>query len=210
MKRIAIIGAGHLGQQIKYHIHQDTEDRVVAFFDDTKEVGTIENEIEIIGSREAIIKSFEDNLFDELIVAIGYKHMMLRASIYNEFSNKIPFYTFVHSSCYIDISAKIGMGTILYPGCIIDQNVNIGNNVLLNVGCTIAHDSFVNDHCFLSPRVAVAGFVSIGEQCIIGINATIIDNINIAPKVQIGAAGVVIKNINERGLYVGNPIRFVR
>jgi acetyltransferase-like isoleucine patch superfamily enzyme len=62
----------------------------------------------------------------------------------------------------------------------------------------------------LSPRVALAGFVTVEEMCILGINATVIDNINIVSKTQIGGGSVVIKNIEQSGLYVGNPIRFIR
>lgn len=54
------------------------------------------------------------------------------------------------------------------------------------------------------------GFVNIKEQCIIGINSIIIDNISITEGTRIGGGTVVIKNIEEKGLYVGNPARFVK
>ena len=86
----------------------------------------------------------------------------------------------------------------------------IRDNVLINIGCVIAHDTSVDAHCFLSPSVNLAGFVNVGEKSILGINCTVIDNINIHSSTQIGAGGVVVKNINKNGLYVGNPVRFVR
>ena len=56
----------------------------------------------------------------------------------------------------------------------------------------------------------MAGFVDIKEQCIIGINSIIIDNISITEGTRTGGGTVVIKNIEEKGLYVGNPARFIK
>ena len=55
----------------------------------------------------------------------------------------------------------------------------------------------------------MAGFVNIKVQCTIGINP-IIDNISITEETRTGGGTVVIKNIEEKGLYVGNPARFIR
>lgn len=210
MKRIAIIGSGHLGQQIAYHVHQDTEDQVVAFFDEFQTKATLIQNIPVIGGNSDVLKEFEIDAFDEILIAIGYKHIDFKKHIFEELKNKIPFYTFIHSSVYRDPSSNIGQGSVIYPGCIIDQEVVIGENVLVNVSCTIAHDTEIGSNSFLSPSVAIAGFVNIGEQCIVGINSTIIDNINISPKTQIGGGTVVINHIEKPGLYVGNPARFVR
>ena len=210
MRRIAIVGSGHLGQQIAYHIQQDTQDIIVGFFDEYQTKGTLVKNIPILGGNNDIIPLFGNNIYDVLIIAIGYKHMAFRSELFSNLKGKIPFYTFIHSSTILDASAKIGEGTVIYPGCLIDQDVVIGDNVLMNVGGTIAHDSIIGDNTFLSPRVAIAGFVSIENNCIIGINATIIDNIKIAAHTQIGGGTVLIQNIETSGLYVGNPARFVR
>ncbi len=210
MKRIAIIGSGHLGQQILYHIHTDTEDQVVGFFDDFQAKGSLVKEIQVLGGRNDVLDSFQQGLFDELVIAIGYKHLDFKKQVFESFKTKIPFYTFIHSTSIVDRSAKIGNGTIIYPNCMIDQGVEIGDNILMNISCSIAHDSVIGNHCFLSPSVAMAGFVKVSELCILGINSTIIDNISISEKVQLGGGSVVIKNISNPGLYVGNPIRFIR
>jgi len=210
MKRIAIVGSGHLGQQITHHIHQDTNDVVVGYFDEFKHIHTLVNNIPILGGNSSIEQIYEKGIFDMLIIAIGYKHMDIRGNLFDKLYGHIPFYTFTHSSTIIDQTACIGYGTIVYPGCIIDQHVVIGNNVLLNIGCAIAHDSIIGDHTFLSPRVSIAGFVNIGNNCILGINSTVIDNINISASTQIGGGTVIIKNIDSTGLYVGNPGRYIR
>lgn len=210
MKKLAIVGSADLGQQIAWHVMQDKQFEIAGFFDDFQTKGVHINNLPVLGGLNDIAGSFSAAIFDELLIAIGYKHMTLRMELYLQHKNKIPFARFVHSSCIIDSSTTINEGAVIYPGCIIDQNVVIGENVLLNVGCCVAHDTIIGAHTFLSPRVAIAGFVKVGEACNIGINATIIDNITIAANTQVGGGGVVIKDIEKNGLYVGNPVRLIR
>jgi sugar O-acyltransferase (sialic acid O-acetyltransferase NeuD family) len=208
-KTLAIIGAGHLGQQIAHYAISDGHYKNIVFLDDYSKEKKI-NGIPIIGNIENAFALYNAGLFDEIIIGIGYKHLEIKKKIFEQFSEKIPFGRIIHSSCSVDTSAHIGSGSVIYPGCVIDANCNIGNNCILNVACTVAHDTIISHHCFLSPRVALAGFINIGQQCILGINCTIINNISIVPNTQIGGGAVVIKNIDKAGLYVGNPFRFIR
>lgn len=210
MKRIAVIGSGDLGQLIAYHAENDKQANVVGFFDDFKETGETIQNLPILGGIDNVVKLYDKGAFDQIILGIGYKHFDFREEVFNRFYGKIKFATLIHSSCYVDSSCKIGEGVCLLPGSVLGSNVNIHHNVLINIGCTIAHDSVVQSHSFISPRVAIAGFVEVGEKCNIGINATLIDNIKISNNVQIGGGGVVISDINTKGLYVGNPVRFIR
>lgn len=208
-KILAIIGAGHLGQQIAYHAINDNHFNAIVFFDDFNHYKLINN-CQILGGVDNILDAYDKGLFTDLIIGIGYKHMQERSNLFNRFKDKIPFVNIIHSSCIVDPSVKLGKGIVMYPGSIIDANVVIGDNVLINIGCVIAHDTNINSNCFLSPSVNLAGFVNVGEKSILGINCTVIDNINIHSNTQIGGGSVVIKNINKNGLYVGNPVRFVR
>ena len=208
-KILAIIGAGDLGQQIAYHAISDNHFNAIVFFDDfTKE--HLINGCQVLGRVDDVLDSFNKELFTHLIIGIGYKHMQERSNLFEMFNNEIPFVNIIHSSCSIDASVKLGAGIVMYPGSILDANVVIGDNVLINIGCVIAHDTKIESNCFLSPSVNLAGFVNIGKKSILGINCTVIDNIDIASNTQIGGGSVVVKNINKKGLYVGNPIRFLR
>ena len=210
MKQLAIIGSGDLGQQIAYHAVQDKQFEVAGYFDDFRVRGELVSQVPVLGGINEVIKLFEEGLFEVLLLGIGYKHMTKRAEVFDQFKNQIPFARLIHSSSIVDVSCTIGAGTVIYPGCILDQQVVIQENVMINVGCCIAHHSEIGKHTFLSPRVAIAGFATIGDRCIIGINATVIDNLKIAAQTQIGAGAVVIKSIEKYGLYVGNPIKFIR
>ena len=210
MKNLAIIGSGDLGRQIAYHAINDKHYNVVGFFDDFAEKGSLIDGIKILGNLSEIQENFDDAVFDEIIIGIGYKHLQFRETLFIQLQNKVEFAKIIHSSCYVDPSCKIGEGVCMFPGTVLDQNVTIEDNVLINIDCTIAHDSKIKTNTFLSPRVAIAGFVTIGKRCNIGINSTIIDNIVIENDIQTGGGTVVINDLKKSGLYVGNPSRFVR
>jgi sugar O-acyltransferase (sialic acid O-acetyltransferase NeuD family) len=207
MKKLALIGAGDLGQQIAWHAKQDGHYEVVGFFDDYATVGQQQHGHLILGNTSKIEELHAKGVFDVLMIAIGYKHFNMRAALYEKFAGKIPFGTIIHSSSHVDSSAEIGEGCMVYPGCVIDMNAKLDANVLLNVGCVIAHDSEIGKHSFLSPAVKVAGFVQIGECVSLGIGCILIDNIALCSNTRIGAGAVVINDIEEPGLYVGIPAK---
>ena len=207
MKRLAIIGSGDLAKQIAHHAVHDRHYQIIGCFDDFIPKGEYSNELFILGNLDSILDCFAKNLFDELIIGIGYNHMKLRNDLFNRFEKTIPFGTMIHSSCIIDKSAKLGKGTIIYPGCNIDMNAEIGNNCLLYNGCIIAHDSKVSNNTIFSPGVKIAGFCKIGKNIILGIGTIISDHIIIANDVKTGAGAVVVKNLDESGLYIGIPAR---
>jgi UDP-3-O-[3-hydroxymyristoyl] glucosamine N-acyltransferase len=164
----------------------------------------------VIGKIEYVEQAFLNKEFDELLIGIGYKHLLVRKKLFDQYSGKIPFGKIVHSSCWVDGSAIIKEGAILYPRCIIDARAIVETNTILNLGCTLAHDSIVGGHSFLSPNVSIAGFVRIGERCNFGIAAVVIDNLAITATTQLGGGAVVTQNIDIAGLYVGMPAKFVR
>ena len=209
MKTLAVIGAGHLGQQIAYYALSDNHYDKVVFFDDFIDEDHI-LDYKVLGKTKSIQEAYNRSEFDEMILGIGYKHLKVRKKIFENYRGTIPFGNIIHRESWLDPTVKLGVGNVIYPGCLVDQGSIIDDNIIMNVNCTVAHDTQINSHCFLSPRVAIAGFVRIGEQCILGINSTIIDNIKINSSVQLGGGTVVIDDLKQSGLYVGNPARFVR
>lgn len=207
-KVLAIIGSGHLGQQIAYYALSDNYCDEVVFFDDYNKDTNV-NGYKILGTTSDILIEYEKGNFTQLLVGIGYKNISTRKVFFEKFRNAIPFATIIHSTSWVDKSSTIEQGCVIYPGCIIEPNVVVKNNTILNISCSVAHDSIIGPHSFLSPRVAIAGFVRIEDCCILGINSTVIDNIRICNNVQLGAGTIVISNIDKKGLYVGNPHRFI-
>jgi len=208
-KILAIIGCGHLGMQIAHFAITGVHYSEVVFFDDYATNDQVNN-YRILGTTATIQEEFNNKSFDELIIGIGYKHPEAKKAFYEMFEKTIPFATIIHTSCQVDPTAVIQQGTILYPNCCIDAGVVIGSNTIVNLSCTIAHDSVIGTHSFIAPGVTIAGFVTVGGLCMIGVGTIIIDGINIAPGTITGGGTVIIKNIQDKGLYVGNPARFIR
>ena len=208
MRRLAIIGSGDLGEQIAWHAANDNQYQVVGFFDDFAEMGVARHGLPVLGKVADVRTSYANGVFDELLLAIGYKHFEQRMLIFDSLNNEIPFGRLIHSSAYVDDSVKLGRGVIIYPGCVVDMKVHINDNVLLNAGVVVAHDTTIGSHSFLSPGVKLAGFVTVGNCVSLGIGTCVIDNIHLVDFVRTGAGAVVTENLTEPGLYLGIPARY--
>lgn len=210
MKRVAIIGAGLLGQQIAHHIKGDQGYEPVGFFDDYVTEMPIRDYGSVLGRVTDVKRLYANGTFDQIIIGIGYKHFGYRWQCYEQLHNIVPFLTFVHSSCWVDKSAHIGEGSFLMAGTTIDDHVFIGENVFLQIGCSVSHHSTVKENCFLGPNVTLAGCVTVEMNCFLGVGSVLLDSISVASGVQIGGGAVVIDTIEEAGLYVGMPARKIR
>jgi sugar O-acyltransferase (sialic acid O-acetyltransferase NeuD family) len=203
--RLAIIGAGDLGQLIAHHAPNCGPYRVAGFYDDFAKSGSVIKEWEVLGSLSEIESGFKSGAFDQLMVAIGYNHMRFRKETFDRFLPVIPFARLIHQNAYVDSSVKVGAGCFVLPGCTVDAHAVLGDNVLLNTGSVIAHDTTVGSHTFCAPAVAVAGKTTIGNCCIIGLNSTVIDNLTICDFTRIAAGAVVNQSITIAGMYAGVP-----
>lgn len=207
MARIAIAGAGDLGQLLARQIRACVSGTVAGFFDDTQPVGPGPFGIPVLGRIDEIEPSFQRGAFDELLIGVGYRHFAFRKQLYERLSVSIPFARFLHPSAWIDPTATIAPGVVVLPGAVIDAGVTLQPNVLVNVGTVIAHDSSIGAHSFLAPGVKIAGFVMVGECSFLGIGTTVIDGLVLSPGTQTGAGAVVVKSTDEPGLYLGVPAR---
>lgn len=207
MKRLGIIGGGDLGVQLAHHASATPDMRAIGFFDDFRQTGSFVSGLPVLGGISDVLDNYSRGMFDELLIAIGYKHLSLRNKLYEHFNEKIPFARLIHPHAWVDPTSVIEPGAVVYPGCIVDIYSTVGANTVLNVGCVIAHHSIIGPGCFLSPAVKIAGFVRVAAVSVLGIGTVVIDNISICSGVRTGAGSVVIDDINEPGLYVGIPAK---
>ena len=207
-QKIAIVGAGDLGQALAHYVEVIDAYEVSGFLDDTC-LGEERGGIEVIGTIADARRLHAQGRFTGFVMGIGYNHLAVRQKLFQELSQIAEFVSLVHPSAYVDPSASIAPGAVIYPGCIIDAGSRVCENTLLNVGCTVAHDCVIGAHTFFGPAVHLAGFIDIGERCFLGIGTTIIDNITLADDTQTGGGTVVIHDL-DAGLWVGNPARKVR
>lgn len=117
-------------------------------------------------------------------------------------------------------------GTIIGNNCYIDSYVRssgqnkIGNSVTIRFGATIARNVEIEDNVFISPNVMTifseydgqkSKKTLIKENAFIGTSAVIGQNVIIEKGVVIGAMSYVTGNcLSENGIYIGNPIKFLK
>lgn len=205
--RVAIIGAGALGQQMAQHLRQSVNWAVVGFFDDLAAPGTATVNGPVLGRVEAIQEMFKTGAFDALLMGIGYNHLAVRQQLFEVLAPQVPFACFIHPAAYVDASATVAPGCFVSPGCILDLNVSLGPSTFLYPGCVLAHDTVLVGHSFLAPAVCLAGHVTVGPRCFLGIGTTVIDGVQLGPDVRTGAGATVVVNLIEPGLYVGAPAK---
>lgn len=210
LPRLAILGSGDLGQLLAHHAATSCGRQVVGFFDDFRARGERVGCAPILGGTEDVVPAFRAEGFDELLLAVGYKHFAARQALFERFAGAVPFARLIHPSAYVDPSATVGEGAVLLPGCVLDRNAVIEPNALLNTGCVVAHDTTVGAHSFLGPGVRLAGFITIERAVFLGIGTIVIDRVRVVSGVQTGGGTVVTKDLTAPGLWVGAPARLVR
>ncbi len=99
---------------------------------------------------------------------------------------------------------EIGARTNVQDGCVLHV-VHDGPYTPGGIGLRVGVDVTVG-------HKAVLHAATIGDRCLIGMGAIVLDGAVIADEVVIGAGSVVPpgKTLASRGLYLGNPARWVR
>lgn len=104
----------------------------------------------------------------------------------------------------------INSGTVIYSG----NGVQIGNNVLIGPNCNLTP---VN-HNFLNAEepIRLQGFqpsrggIKIDDDVWLGSGVTVLDGAIIGKGCVIGANSLVQGELKEYGIYVGNPLKFIK
>lgn len=199
MKKIAIIGAGGLGQELKAMINNMTDFKFTGFYDDEKKKDDVIGNIADLNSCHQSVNT---------IMGIGSPE--IKASIINRLNNHhISFPTVIHSSVYrgnIE-SIAIGPGSIITPGCSLTTDIIIGSHVLVNLNCTIGHDVSIGNFSSIMPGSNISGNVKIGKEVLVGAGTQILQGLTIGDKAIIGAGAVVTKNVPANTIVKGVPAK---
>lgn len=201
--RLAFIGFGNLGKQIRNLIFSEKVDCFI-YFDDK----LLEN-----NSKDKTVYPFEAyKNFDfsgyEIIICLGYKHLTLKLVIIEELEQKnYKLFKFVHPSSFISPFAEIADGVIIYPMCNVDTDVTIEKGTLLNNSVTLSHNSKIGASCFIAPGVIVSGNVIIGDSCFLGTGVKVSNSVDIGKNSIVGIGSVVSMNLKEGSYAIGNPLK---
>lgn len=211
MKKIAIIGAGGFGREVKTII--DSINKInptynfVGFYDDGFQKGVQVNGYAVLGGVEDVNKL---NEVCSMVIAVG--DPKTKYSIINKIDNKhIDFPNIVHPNVLIsDDYVQIGVGNIMCAGSILTCNITIENFVILNLMCTVGHDSTIKSYASFMPSVNISGEVIIHEKVYVGTGAKIINQLEIGENTIVGAGAVVSKSLPANCTAVGIPAKPIK
>jgi sugar O-acyltransferase (sialic acid O-acetyltransferase NeuD family) len=211
MKKIAIIGAGGFGREVKMLIDQinavSPKYTFIGYYDDGKEKGTLINGFPVLG------KVSDLNTVSEVIsVALALGNPVYKKNVVVLIENQnITFETLIHPSVLIgNDEVSIGKGTVICAGNIITCNISIKDYVTLNLACTIGHDTILENFVSLMPAVNVSGEVVLEEAVYVGTGAKIINQVSVGKNTTIGAGAVVSKSLPENCTAVGIPAKPIK
>jgi sugar O-acyltransferase (sialic acid O-acetyltransferase NeuD family) len=205
MIKIAIIGAGGFGREVKMLIdqinHNEKQYEFIGFYDDNVESETIINGFKVLGSINELVQ-IDYNL--EIVISIA--DPKIKKKIYETLNNNkfLSFPTLIHPNVLIGTDeVNIGYGCITV-------NVTIGNFVILNLGCTVGHDTKIGNYSSFMPSVNISGEVIIENSVYVGTGAKIINLLTIGNSTIIGAGAVVSKSLPEKCTAVGIPAKPIK
>ena len=125
----------------------------------------------------------------------------------NIYGSKFGRNVFVGPFVEIQKNTKIGKNTRIQSHSFICEKVEIGKNCFIGHGVMFINDDFKKGK--ITRNFSLFKKTKIGNQVIIGSNSTILP-VSICSGTVIGAGSVVTKNINKKGVYAGNPAKFLR
>lgn len=210
MKDIVIIGSGGLAKEVAFLI-----DEINRTTKQWNLVGFIDSNIEDTNGMYKVYQNDEwlENIKEEINVVFGIGLPSLIEKLYNKFSkNKnIQFPNLIHPNVIGDWeNIQLGQGNIICASNTFTTDIVIGNINIINLDCTIGHDCTIGDYNVINPSVNISGGVKIKNGIMIGTNAAILQYKEICSGVVIGASALVTKNIEEKGVYVGSPVKKIK
>lgn len=211
MKKIAIIGAGGFGREVKMLIDQinqiDPIYEIIGFYDDDNSLPKTINGLPYLGTIDDLLKSQ-----DAFSLALGIGVPEVKSKVIERLSAKqFNYPILIHPSVLIGKDeVSIEQGTVICAGTIITCNISIGAFVTLNLCCTVGHDTTIKEYSSFMPSVNISGEVEIMEKVYIGTGAKIINQLEIGKNTVVGAGAVVSGSLPANCTAVGIPAKPIK
>ena len=212
MKDILIVGAGGLGRETEWLIERindskkDKEWNILGYVDDNIPKGTDVRHSKVVYSVDDLL-----NIDKKTYVVIAIANVYIRKSIYDKLkvNNNLEFPNLIDPTVIIG-DVELGIGNIICANSLLTINIKISNFDIICANSIITHDDEFDDFVTLYPSVNISGHVKIEKFVEIGTGSKVIQELIIKNDVIIGAGSVVIRDIEDKGTYVGVPIKKVK
>ena len=141
------------------------------------------------------------------IVNLKYKKNCTIIEPVNIYGSKFGKNIFVGPFVEIQKNTKIGDNTRIQSHSFICEKVEIGKNCFIGHGVMFTNDDLKKGK--ISRNSSYFKKTRIGNNVVIGSNVTLLP-VSIASGAVIGAGSIVTKSIKKKGIYAGNPAKFLR
>ena len=177
--RVIIFGVGAISNYIKDRLPAGTVFQHVVtkrnFLEPTSDAS---DEIEYIDDVELFH-------YDAAYIAIGYKHLELRAEILKKFRESIAFPNLLDADH--NKSVDIGIGNIIMNNAIIERGVSLGNGNIIWSGAQICHDVMIGNSNFFAAGCKIGGYATIENYTMFGFNAVVCDKSTVPSNTTVNA-----------------------
>ncbi|MBH1942043.1 acetyltransferase [Mobilitalea sibirica] len=209
---IIIVGAGGLGREVLWLLDELNQCNQVwnikGFVDDNEKLlNTYINGYPVLGGVDWLA-SYKNPISVVCCIA----KPLIRFDIIKKLKKnpRIVFPNVISKDVRYSNRVCFGEGNIICLSSTLTVDIQIGNFNIINPACTVGHDVIIKNYVTVYPGVNVSGNVIIGNQVEVGTGSQIIQGLNISDNIIIGAGSVVISDINEKGTYVGAPVKKVK
>jgi len=215
--RWAIIGAGAFGREVAEWIKltYKTADRVITFYDDTKEPG------ELIAKRWQVVGPIKGMTTPIVGAGSGRMYVKVVCAIADPVARKklveslpeVKFSVMVAGLMAETVvrlrGGRAAPAIIMCPNSVISAGAKVGSHVHMNLGALVGHDAIVGDYCTLSCQTDIMGGVELGEGVFVGGGARVLPGIKVGAWATIGAGSVVMRDVTVGTTVMGNPARVI-
>ena len=207
MKPLILVGGGGHCKSV-IDVAESAGYNILGILDTPENVGKSVLGYKVIGTDDDIPK-FVDCA--EFIITVG---QIKSASIRKKVAERIQevdgqLATIIAPDAYVSKYASVGEGTIIMHRAFLNADVKVGKNVIINTLTNIGHEVIVDDFCHISTGVMVCGNAHIGKEAFIGSQSVVNQGVDIVNATVVGSLTCVNKSIVERGIYAGNPAKFI-
>jgi sugar O-acyltransferase (sialic acid O-acetyltransferase NeuD family) len=127
----------------------------------------------------------------EVVVAVGYKHLDARWTIYEQLlARGYRVASLVHPEAYVGANAVIADGAFIMARSVVDTGARVGALAVVWPGAVVNHDAVVGQNSFISPNATICGAANVGEGSFVGAGAVVVDHVRVAARSFIKAGSV--------------------
>lgn len=206
MPKIAIFGAGGLGQIVLDILLQAGAFEPVAFLDSDPTLhGTTIEGLPVRGGVEAI-PALLDERIRHAIVAIGVNPSRLEVARRVEAAG-LKLASAIHPLAAISRSARLGKHLIIGPRATICVHAAVADHVVISAAAIVEHDNSIGEAAFLHSAVRLAGAVHVDSLAVVGVGASIIPGRRIGRGACVEDGAVVIRDVPPGATVSGAPAK---